>query len=249
MPGSHQATNSWNARWNACAKTPDVDYYAYLSSDGWRCRRALIRERDGGKCLLCNSQIDLHTHHWSYAHVGYENPEDLALLCSHCHQTFHQQWHSNRSSGRSLPPSTFTPPPIRPPHRSSAAQLQTAPPKSQSAPWFRQKRVWFVVIVLALLIIRATGGSGDPSPAKSYSPPRATATRPALVATQSRAGAAPTRNTGPHCDPAYPTLCIPSPPPVIDCGYTPARNFPVLWPDPQNLDRDKDGIGCEPILP
>ena len=48
------------------------------------------------------------------------------------------------------------------------------------------------------------------------------------------------------CDPAYPDVCIPPPPPDLDCGDIPHRNFRVLPPDPHRLDvRDKDGIGCE----
>ncbi len=47
------------------------------------------------------------------------------------------------------------------------------------------------------------------------------------------------------CDPAYPTVCIPSPPPDLDCADIPYTNFEVLPPDPHNFDGDGDGIGCE----
>lgn len=47
------------------------------------------------------------------------------------------------------------------------------------------------------------------------------------------------------CDPAYPDVCIPSPPPDLDCADISARNFRVLAPDPHRFDRDNDGIGCE----
>lgn len=49
----------------------------------------------------------------------------------------------------------------------------------------------------------------------------------------------------PGCDPAYPTVCIPSPPPDLDCKDVKYRNFQVLSPDPHRFDGDKDGIGCE----
>lgn len=48
-----------------------------------------------------------------------------------------------------------------------------------------------------------------------------------------------------NCDPAYPTVCIPPPPPDLDCGDVPYRRFPVLPPDPHNFDGDHDGVGCE----
>lgn len=47
------------------------------------------------------------------------------------------------------------------------------------------------------------------------------------------------------CDPAYPTVCIPPPPPDLDCGDIPYRNFKVLPPDPHRFDRDRNGVGCE----
>lgn len=47
------------------------------------------------------------------------------------------------------------------------------------------------------------------------------------------------------CDPAYPDVCIVSPPPDLDCRNIPYRNFRVLPPDPHKLDGDQDGIGCE----
>jgi micrococcal nuclease len=49
-----------------------------------------------------------------------------------------------------------------------------------------------------------------------------------------------------NCDPAYPTVCIPSPPPDLNCKDIPYRNFMVLPPDPHGFDgNDNDGIGCE----
>ena len=60
----------------------------------------------------------------------------------------------------------------------------------------------------------------------------------------------PTETPRPGCDPAYPDArtCIPSGPPFAQgCAITDERNFTVLRPDPQRLDADKDGIGCEPI--
>jgi len=52
------------------------------------------------------------------------------------------------------------------------------------------------------------------------------------------------------CDPAYPEerTCIPPGPPLDQpCAITDERNFIVLPPDPRGLDRDGDGIGCEPV--
>jgi micrococcal nuclease len=50
------------------------------------------------------------------------------------------------------------------------------------------------------------------------------------------------------CDPAYPDLCIPPPPPDLDCSYVYDQGFrhiSVLPPDPHNLDGNHDGVACE----
>jgi micrococcal nuclease len=48
-----------------------------------------------------------------------------------------------------------------------------------------------------------------------------------------------------NCDPAYPDVCIPPPPPDLNCGDIPHCRFRVLPPDPHNFDMDGDGLGCE----
>jgi LysM repeat protein len=47
------------------------------------------------------------------------------------------------------------------------------------------------------------------------------------------------------CDPAYPTICVPPPPPDLDCSDIPYTNFEVHAPDPHRFDLDNDGTGCE----
>lgn len=61
---------------------------------------------------------------------------------------------------------------------------------------------------------------------------------------------APNESERTGCDPAYPEerTCIPPGPPFDQgCAITSERLFRVLPPDPQRLDHDDDGIGCEPI--
>jgi len=48
-----------------------------------------------------------------------------------------------------------------------------------------------------------------------------------------------------NCSPAYPDVCIPPPPPDLDCKDITYRRFRVLSPDPHNFDGDGDGVGCE----
>jgi len=47
------------------------------------------------------------------------------------------------------------------------------------------------------------------------------------------------------CEPSYPTVCIPSSPPDLDCGDVVFRRFVVRAPDPHRFDGDANGIGCE----
>ncbi len=51
--------------------------------------------------------------------------------------------------------------------------------------------------------------------------------------------------SGGNCDPSYPDVCIPSPPPDLDCPQITHRNFRVIGADPHRFDGNHDGIGCE----
>ncbi|HAF61229.1 MAG TPA: hypothetical protein DCK95_02760 [Anaerolineaceae bacterium] len=57
----------------------------------------------------------------------------------------------------------------------------------------------------------------------------------------------PTTTSAPalNCHPSYPDVCIPYPPPDLNCPDIPYRRFRVLPPDPHGFDGDHDGIGCE----
>jgi micrococcal nuclease len=46
-------------------------------------------------------------------------------------------------------------------------------------------------------------------------------------------------------DPSYPSVCVPPPPPALDCADITFRRFEVLASDPHNFDADHNGIGCE----
>jgi hypothetical protein len=52
-----------------------------------------------------------------------------------------------------------------------------------------------------------------------------------------------------HCAASYPTVCIPPPPPDLDCGEISYDDFTVIYnvadPDPHRFDGDNDGVGCE----
>lgn len=86
----------------------------------------------------------------------------------------------------------------------------------------------------------------------------ATATaQPAATNTPAPPAPAPTNQPAPtdppaqqpppqtNCSPAYPGVCIPPPPPDLDCGDISARRFTVQPPDPHGFDNDGDGVGCE----
>jgi Flp pilus assembly pilin Flp len=53
-----------------------------------------------------------------------------------------------------------------------------------------------------------------------------------------------------QCDPSYAGVCIPPPPPKLDCADLRARGIPlpvtVVGPDPHDLDPDRDGLACAP---
>jgi hypothetical protein len=102
------------------------------------------------------------------------------------------------------------------------------------------------------LLVPAFVASSPFAAIESASLPREIATLPrreikALNSTPLKAPPHPERL---DCDPSYPEdrTCIPPGPPFDQgCAITHERRFTVLAPDPQRLDHDRDGIGCEPI--
>lgn len=48
-----------------------------------------------------------------------------------------------------------------------------------------------------------------------------------------------------NCDPSYPDVCIPPPPPILTCSDITPRGFEVVGDDPHNFDSDGNGLGCE----
>ena len=47
------------------------------------------------------------------------------------------------------------------------------------------------------------------------------------------------------CDPSYPAICIPPPPPKLNCPDILYRDFQVVGNDPHGFDGNHDGVGCE----
>lgn len=86
-----------------------------------------------------------------------------------------------------------------------------------------------LVTFLLLVVIAASGAEGSAAEGSAvFVPFAAGGSRPAG-----------------ECEPSYPTICLPPPPPDLDCPDIPYKDFVVLPPDPHRLDADKDGIGCE----
>ena len=67
-------------------------YGLYLQSPAWRARAAAALRRAGYRCMICNADrwfTRLEVHHRTYERLGRESPEDLIVLCRHCHKLFH----------------------------------------------------------------------------------------------------------------------------------------------------------------
>jgi hypothetical protein len=47
------------------------------------------------------------------------------------------------------------------------------------------------------------------------------------------------------CDNSYPDVCIPPPPPILECSDIDEEDFEVRGSDPHGFDDDNDGVGCE----
>ena len=70
-----------------------VVYEDHIDSPEWRKVRKKVLERDGHRCTVCGKNINLHVHHLSYKHLGYEMEfmDDLTTLCRDCHGDIHDR--------------------------------------------------------------------------------------------------------------------------------------------------------------
>ena len=64
-------------------------YLAYLKSPEWFEKRQQALAQANGRCQTCNASHGLQVHHRTYSNLFDEPLEDLTVLCSQCHQKFH----------------------------------------------------------------------------------------------------------------------------------------------------------------
>jgi len=65
-------------------------YLEYLASPAWRARATHAKRRQDYQCFrCCRSGLPLEVHHFTYARLGDEWPEDLVALCESCHAAVH----------------------------------------------------------------------------------------------------------------------------------------------------------------
>ena len=64
------------------------NYDEFLNTEEWRQVSAMVKDRDGHKCVICGSTENLNAHH-----IGYEgdclDENDIVTLCNRCHECLH----------------------------------------------------------------------------------------------------------------------------------------------------------------
>jgi 5-methylcytosine-specific restriction endonuclease McrA len=66
-----------------------AEYTAYLESDAWKKKRALVLDRAGGFCEGCGVNIPVQVHHLTYEHLFDEFLWELKAVCMRCHHKAH----------------------------------------------------------------------------------------------------------------------------------------------------------------
>lgn len=77
-----------------------IDYKEYIDSHPhWQLVREKRFEFDGGKCVVCHTDLrgkEYHTHHLTYMHLGDEHLTDVITLCPKHHTIFHRNWQKQK---------------------------------------------------------------------------------------------------------------------------------------------------------
>ena len=68
----------------------EMNYPDYLKTTEWQIIRKEVLRRAKNRCQICNATDNLHVHHRTYENKGDEDLADLTVLCSDCHQIFHE---------------------------------------------------------------------------------------------------------------------------------------------------------------
>jgi len=74
---------------SAIAALRRLAYQEYLQTAHWHRVRILALERGHHRCALCPTERELEVHHSNYARRGFEQSEDVVVLCRACHQRHH----------------------------------------------------------------------------------------------------------------------------------------------------------------
>jgi hypothetical protein len=68
-----------------------LPYKEYLQTPHWKHLRQDKVRAAGHRCQLCNrGSVTFNVHHRTYDRLGEELDEDLTVLCSDCHNKFHE---------------------------------------------------------------------------------------------------------------------------------------------------------------
>lgn len=137
-----------------------MPYAQFLETDYWRKIARMVKDRDGRRCVVCNSTKNLAAHHRTYEHHGEEHLflGDLTTLCEKCHTRHH-----------------FPPPPT--PIRPQMAQVVPFIPKSERR-FFRRAAIKMGIKAkklrsLGVEKVREMLATGE----RAYSPPKVTRKR------------------------------------------------------------------------
>lgn len=86
----------------ALGHTGLVGYNKYISSQEWRDKANLAKERDGYQCRTCTSTQDLEVHHRTYERFRHEDLDDLITLCKACHDAITSSIRFRRYDSREI---------------------------------------------------------------------------------------------------------------------------------------------------
>lgn len=142
---------------------------------------------------------------------------------------------------RELQASGHTTPTSIPPYQPTQAHLTNTPTQERGwMPYGLAATLVLLAASIALNIFLLTQDNSSSTPPEPRPAPTITSTSRSFPTTTS-----PPRD----CHPSYPDVCIPSPPPDLDCQDITYRRFRVLHDvpnsDPHFFDLEFDGLGCE----
>ncbi len=88
--------NPFSEKFNLSEVQFENQHSLYIGSGCWKRKRKYLLKKRGCKCQMCGDaskkESEYHAHHNTYKRMGFEEENDIQILCNECHNGLHKKF-------------------------------------------------------------------------------------------------------------------------------------------------------------